>query len=264
MTVSTEDVSALSPGAVRARIRAGLDMPTSGLGAGYVQTNLMMLPAADALGFLTFCVRNPKPLPLVEVLDPGRFEPVCAPGADVRTDLGRYDVWRDGELVESVSDVRALWRDDFVTFLTGCSFSFEAGLLAAGIPLRHMELGTNPPMYRTDRSCASAGRFQGPLVVSMRPIPAHLVVPAIELCAGFPQAHGAPVHVGDPAALGIEDLARPFAGGVVPVAPGELPVFWACGATLRALVATSRVPFCVTHVPGYQFVTDVRNDAYGA
>jgi uncharacterized protein YcsI (UPF0317 family) len=253
----------LNPHELRARIRAGeLDLPTAGFAADYVQANLMILPAEAAFDFLLFCQRNPKPCPLVEVLEAGCFEPATAPGADLRTDLSRYRIWHNGELSGEVADIKALWRDDLVSFLLGCSFSFEAALIKAHIPVRHIECACNVPMFRTNRLCNVAGRFSGPLVVSMRPIPAALVPAAIELCSHFPHAHGAPVHVGDPEALGIADLARPDYGDAVPVLRGELPVFWACGVTPQAIAVASRPAFCITHSPGRMFVTDVLNDDY--
>jgi uncharacterized protein YcsI (UPF0317 family) len=249
-----------TPPEIRAACRAGsLDRPTAGLARGRVQANLMVVPGEAAFDFLLFCQRNPKPCPLVEVLEPGRTEPACAPGADLRTDLPRYRVYRDGRLAEETADVARHWRDDLVAFLIGCSFSFEEALAAAGVPLRHVEMGRNVPMYRTSRRCAPAGRFSGPLVVSMRPVPAGLVPLAVEVTARFEKVHGAPVHVGAPEALGIADLARPDHGDAVEIRPGEIPVFWACGVTPQEVALASRLPFCITHAPGHMFVTDLEN-----
>jgi uncharacterized protein YcsI (UPF0317 family) len=253
----------LNPAELRARIRAGqFDLPTAGVAADYVQANLVILPAEAAFDFLLFCQRNPKPCPLIEVLEAGRCEPATAPGADLRIDLSRYRIWRKGELAAEVSDIKALWRDDLVSFLLGCSFSFEAALLKAHIPVRHIECACNVPMFRTNRLCNPAGRFSGPLVVSMRPIPAAMVPATIELCSHFPHVHGAPVQVGDPGALGIADLGKPDYGDAVPIQRGELPVFWACGVTPQAIAMASRPEFCITHSPGRMFVTDVLNDDY--
>lgn len=250
-----------SPCEIRAAFRDGaLDVTTCGLAPGYVQANLVALPAADALDFLIFCQRNPAPCPLVEVLEAGLTEPKSAPGADLRTDLPRYRIWRNGELNEEVNDARAAWRSDMVSFLIGCSFSFEAALIAAKIPVRHIELGRNVPMYRTARPCVPAGRFAGPLVVSMRPIPGSLVAKAVQISAQMPHAHGAPVHIGDPAALGIGSLDEPDYGDAVPVERGDVPVFWACGVTPQAAVVASRVPLAITHSPGRMFITDRRNE----
>jgi uncharacterized protein YcsI (UPF0317 family) len=245
---------------LRAACRDGrFAAPTAGLAAGQVQANLMVVPQEAAFDFLLFCQRNPKPCPLIEVLEPGAVEPRSAPGADLRTDLPRYRVYREGTLVDEPTDVTPLWRADLVSFLIGCSFSFEEALADAGVPLRHVECGCNVPMYRTTRPCAAAGRFSGPLVVSMRPVPAALVPRAVEVTARYERVHGAPVHVGAPDALGIRDLSRPDHGDAVEIRPGELPVFWACGVTPQEVALASRLPFCITHAPGHMFVTDLAN-----
>ena len=250
----------MTPAQVRAACRAGtLDRPTSGLADGFVQANLMVVPREAAFDFLLFCQRNPKPCPLVEVVEAGTVEPRCAPGADLRTDLPRYRIYRDGRLVEERTEVRALWTDDLVAFLIGCSFSFEEALAEAGVPLRHVEACSNVPMYRTGVPTTPAGRFHGPLVVSMRPVPASLVPLAVRVTSRFERVHGAPVHVGEPAALGIADVARPDYGDPVEIRPGELPVFWACGVTPQAAALASRLPFCITHAPGFMFVSDLTN-----
>ncbi len=250
----------LTPAEIRAACRSGaLDRPTAGLARGYVQANLMAVPQEAAFDFLLFCQRNPKPCPVLEVVEAGRVEPRCAPGADLRTDLPRYRVYRDGRLDEERTEVASLWRQDLVAFLLGCSFSFEEALQAAGVPLRHLEACSNVPMFRTSAATEPAGRFRGPLVVSMRPIPAALVPRAIRVTARFERVHGAPVHVGEPAALGIADLRRPDYGDPVEVLPGEVPVFWACGVTPQAAAMASRLPFCITHAPGHMLVTDLLN-----
>ena len=255
-----DDGSRRTPAQVRAACRAGtVDRPTSGLADGFVQANLMVVPREAAFDFLLFCQRNPKPCPLVEVVEAGTVEPRCAPGADLRTDLPRYRVYRDGRLVEERTEVRALWTDDLVAFLIGCSFSFEEALAEAGVPLRHVEACSNVPMYRTGVPTTPAGRFHGPLVVSMRPVPASLVPLAVRVTARFERVHGAPIHVGEPAALGIADVARPDFGDPVEIRPGELPVFWACGVTPQAAALASRLPFCITHAPGFMFVSDLTN-----
>jgi uncharacterized protein YcsI (UPF0317 family) len=246
------------PAELRALCRTGgFSGQTAGAADGFIQANLAILPREFAFEFLLFCQRNPRPCPLVEVLETGLFEPECAPGADLRTDLPGYRIFKDGELVDEVADVRKYWSDDLVSFLIGCSFSFEEALVRGGIRLRHLELGCNVAMYRTNRECRPAGRFHGPMVVSMRPVPVGQVELATAITAGFPDSHGAPVHVGDPAALGIADLARPDYGDAVPVLDGEVPVFWACGVTPQAVVLESKLPFCITHAPGKMFVSDL-------
>lgn len=251
-----------TPAAARARYRDGLVTPTSGWASGFTQANLVVLPREWAFDMLLFGQRNPGPVPLLDVTDPGAFRTVLAPDADLRTDLPRYRVWREGELVDEPTDVRTLWADDLVAFLVGCSFSFDTVLNLAGIPVRNIEQGRNVSMYRTNRPCRGAGRLSGPLVVSMRPIPGAMVADAVRLTARMPQVHGAPVHVGAPESLGIADLAAPDYGDPVEVEPGDVPVFWACGVTPQAALAASRPPFAITHSPGHMFVTDVPDSAY--
>jgi uncharacterized protein YcsI (UPF0317 family) len=245
--------------------RGELAGQTSGLAPGFTQANLVILPREQAFEFLLFCKRNPKPCPLLEVTEPG--DPVprrFAPDADLRTDLPRYRVWRQGELVEEPADVGRWWRDDLVSFLIGCSFTFEAALLRAGVPVRHIELGVNVPMFRTNIPCESAGMFHGPLVVSMRPLRPADAIRAVQITSRYPDVHGAPVHLGLPDQIGIGDLSRPDYGEPVPVHGDELPVFWACGVTPQAVVAAARPPLAITHSPGCMFVTDVRDESLAA
>lgn len=251
-----------NPQAVWAACRSGeWDKPTPGLAPGYAQANLVILPREDAFDFLRFAQRNPKPVPVLEVLDPGEAEPrLTSPGADLRTDLPRYRVYRDGVMTEERSEIRQLWQPDLVSFLIGCSFTFEQPLIAAGIPIRHLECGCNVPMYRTNQTCVPSGRFAGPLVVSMRPIPAHLVPRAVTVTARYPAVHGAPVHIGAPEALGIADLSRPDWGDPVEIRPGEVPVFWACGVTPQAVAIASRPRLMITHAPGHMFVTGLLDE----
>lgn len=246
---------------VRRRARNGeLTGATPGLAPGYVQANLVVVPRELAFDFLLFCQRNPKPCPLLDVTEAGSAEPrLVAPGADLRTDLPRYCVYRHGERIDEPTDLAAWWRDDLVAFLLGCSFTFENALLQAGLPVRHLETGANVPMYRTRLECRPAGVFHGPMVVSMRPMTPAQAVRAVQVCSRFPRAHGAPVHIGDPEAIGIRQLDRPDFGDAVPVRPGEVPVFWACGVTPQAVAMTARPPFLITHKPGHMFVTDLRD-----
>jgi uncharacterized protein YcsI (UPF0317 family) len=247
------------PGALRHACRSGaFTLPTAGHADGHIQANLMIVPQADAFDFLLFCQRNPKPCPLIEVLQPGQREPACAPGADIATDVPGYRLYRDGEFVAEHTDIAALWRPDLVTFLVGCSFSFEAAVAQAGIPLRHVVQRRNVAMYRTNVACTPAGRFSGEMVVSMRPIRSRDVARVVEISGRFPQAHGTPVHVGNPRALGIADLMRPDYGDAVEILDDEVPVFWACGVTPQWVSQRSRLPLCITHAPGKMFVTDLR------
>lgn len=246
---------------VRATYRSGrLAGPTPGLAPGFVQANLVVLPQEWAWDFLLFCQRNPKPCPLLDVTEPGDPEPrLTAPGADLRSDLPAYRIWKNGELVEEPTDISRHWRNDLVGFLIGCSFTFENALLAAGVPVRHIEERVNVPMYRTNIACREAGRFRGPMVVSMRPLEPRHAVTATRICSRFPRAHGAPVHLGDPAAIGIRDLAKPDFGEPVSIRPGETPVFWACGVTPQAVLMEAKPPFAITHKPGHMFFTDLKD-----
>jgi uncharacterized protein YcsI (UPF0317 family) len=251
----------LAPKQMRERIRAGgWQGPTAGCCPDFAQANLVVVPKALAYDFLLFCQRNPKPCPLLELTSPGDFEPRgLAPGADLRTDLPRYRVYRNGELEGEVTDLLSVWRDDLVSFLLGCSFTFERALQAAGIPIRHIEEGVNVPMYVTDHACEPVGLFAGPLVVSMRPIPSHLVARATELTARFPLAHGEPVHVGDPGAIGIADVGRPDFGDPVSIRANETPVFWACGVTPQAVAMRAKPELMITQAPGHMLITDRRH-----
>ena len=254
MTSSDPETAAMA----RVRIRTGEHVgPTTGLAPGFAQANLVVLPVDDALDFLRFCVRNPKPCPVLEVTDTGSACPAhLAPDADLRTDLPRYHVFRDGELVDEPTDLMRYWRDDLVAFLLGCSFTFEWALASAGLPLAHQTQGVNIPMYVTNRRCIGAGRFEGPLVVSMRPFALRDIPCATEISARFPAMHGGPVHVGDPTALGIADLDIPDFGDPVRLDPGEVPVFWACGVTPQAVAVEARLSLAFFHAPGHMFITD--------
>ncbi len=239
--------------------------PTAGLAAGFAQANLVVLPRDRAYDFLVFCQRNPKPCPLLEVTEPGDPCPAkFAPDADLRTDLPRYRVWRNGELENEPTDIAGLWRDDFVSFLIGCSFTFESALLRAGVPVRHIEENLNVPMYRTNIACRSAGIFEGPMVVSMRPLSPANAIKAVEITSRYPMVHGAPVHWGTPEEIGIEDLSRPDFGDAVPLKAGEIPVFWACGVTPQAALMAAKLPLAITHAPGSMFVTDVKDETLAA
>ncbi|MEM8497437.1 MAG: putative hydro-lyase [Pseudomonadota bacterium] len=256
--------SALTPLELRQRIRAGQHTGnTSGCAQGFVQCNLMILPADWADEFLRFCTLNPKPCPVIGVSDIAGSPMMPALGADIdiRTDVPNYRVFEHGELVKTVSDVSADWRDDLVVFAIGCSFSFEEALLADGLDIRNISEGKNVPMYRTTIECQATARFKGNMVVSMRPMVAAHAIRAVQICTRFPSVHGAPVHLGDPALIGINDIDDPDYGDAVNINAGELPVFWACGVTPQVVVEQSKPPFCITHSPGDMLVTDLRNSA---
>jgi uncharacterized protein YcsI (UPF0317 family) len=264
-TIRREDPGPLLTGraarlAIRRNAHGG---PTSGLAPGFVQANLAILPAMLAQDFLHFCQRNPKPCPLIGVSAPGDWRiPALGEDLDIRTDLPRYRVWRDGALVEEPNDLLAFWRDDLVTFAIGCSFSFEQALLDDGIELRHITCDCTVPMYRTSVETAPAGPFRGPLVVSMRPMKPADAIRAVQITTRFPSVHGAPVHLGKPELIGIADLGAPDYGDAVPINDDEIPVFWACGVTPQSVIAAVRPEFCITHYPGAMLVTDRRNNEF--
>lgn len=253
-----------SAAALRQAVRAGRHRgPTAGLAPGFVQTNVVILPSSAGEEFAEFCRLNSRACPLIERTAPGDPEPKhAAPGADLRTDVPCYRIFRGGvpEAAEP-SEIRDLWRDDFEAFLLGCSFTFESALAAAGLPVRHVELGSNVPMYCTKIECRPAGRFAGPLVVSMRPFRPEQVERVREISGRYPTMHGEPLQVGDPSALGIHHLGRPDFGDAVPIEAGEVPVFWACGVTPQLALTAARLELAITHSPGCMFVTDLQEDA---
>ncbi len=260
---TAKQMARLSPAKFRSSVRQGLwQKPTAGCCAGYTQLNLVVLPEIYADDFQVFCEKNPKPCPLLERVDRGRIDAVrLAPGSDLRTDCPGYKVFR-GNRSEFLHDVTDVWQDDFVSFLLGCSFTFEQAMLKNGIPVRHIELGCNVPMYLTDIPCEPAGPFHGSMVVSMRPVPAALVEKTHAVTSCYPAVHGAPIHHGDPGAIGIADLASPDFGDPVPLHQGEVPVFWACGVTPQVALRNLAPEIAITHAPGYMFVSDRRDEDY--
>ena len=257
------DVSLLASGDIRERIRTGQhDAHTAGLAPGKLQCNLAVLPEAYALDFLRFCLRNPKPCPLVGVSETGDpMLPTLGADIDVRTDVPRYRVFRAGQLAEEVTDISDLWTDDLVTVALGCSFTFENAFMRAGIPVRHIEMGRNVPMFRTNIDLVPAGPFSGQMVVTMRPLREDKIEEATRISAQYPQAHGGPIAFGDPSAIGISDLGQPDYGDPVAINPGEIPVYWACGVTPQNVLRAARLPLCITHAPGHMLITDVAEDA---
>ena len=236
-------------------------LPTAGLAPGFAQTNLVVLPRELAYDFLVFCHRNPKPCPLIDVTEPGNPEPAhAAPGADLRTDLPRYRVYRRGRVEAEETEITRYWRADLVAFLLGCSFTFETAMRRAGLAVRHLEDGCNAAMYTTSIPCRGAGALHGPLVVTMRPLRPEAIGRAVLVTGRYPRAHGAPVHIGDPAAIGIRDLTRPDFGDVPRIEAGEVPVFWACGVTPQAVAQAAKVELMITHAPGHMFITDLLDE----
>jgi len=255
----------VSPAQVRKRIRSGeITTPTAGMCRGYAQANLVILPGDYANDFREFARKNPRPCPVLEIVEGTPLTRTMAQGADITRDIPKYRIYKDGVLAETVTDASAYWRDDFVGFLIGCSFSFEEALMQAGIKIRHIMCGCNVPMYKTNIMTTPAGPFSGPMVCSMRPMPLNDALLASKITGDMPNVHGAPVHIGDPSEIGIADVAHPDYGDAVEILPGEVPVFWPCGVTPQAAVENARPPIVITHAPGYMFITDIKNDALNA
>lgn len=255
------DIETATPQEVRHLIRSGaFTAPTSGLCPGYAQANLIVLPREQAYDFLLFAQRNPKPCPLLEVTEVGaRQTTICATDCDIATDFPRYRIYRKGKMTEEVTDVVDYWRDDLVSFVIGCSFSFESELIEAGIEMRHNTMGRNVSMYVTNIECRPAGQMKGKMVVSMRPLPYDQIVQAVQISGDIPLVHGAPVHIGDPSVIGIEDIDHPDFGDPVEIREGEVPVFWACGVTPQSIVMNVKPEFAITHAPGCMLITDTKN-----
>jgi uncharacterized protein YcsI (UPF0317 family) len=251
----------LTPAQLREQIRSGKwTGPTTGAATGYVQANLVILPKEAAFEFLLFCVRNPTPCPSLDVLEPGRAEPAIAPGADLRTDVPKYRIYRQGHPEKESTDVSDIFDQDMVSFLLGCSFSFENALLAAGVPVRNIEEGKNVSMYITSRTCRPAGRFKSFLVVTMRPMTPEQAIRAVQVTTRFHLTHGAPLHMGSAREIGIKSLDRPDFGDPVEIRSGEIPVFWACGVTTALAAISASIPLVITHSPGHMFVSDLRDE----
>ncbi|WP_350302371.1 putative hydro-lyase [Peribacillus frigoritolerans] len=259
------DLSQATPAKLRSMIRNNeLIKPTAGMANGYAQANLAILKKEHAFDFLLFCQRNPKSCPLLDVTEIGSPIPAFAANTgDIRTDIPKYRVYKYGELVEEVTDISNYWEDDMVGFLIGCSFTFEHALLNNDISIRHIEEGCNVPMYKTDIPCIEAGIFHGKMVASMRPIPQKDVVRATQVTSRFPAVHGAPIHIGDPEAIGVSSIQQPDFGDPVTIREGEVPVFWACGVTPQSIAMETKPEIMITHAPGYMFITDIRDEKLG-
>ncbi|WP_374110622.1 putative hydro-lyase [Neobacillus cucumis] len=254
----------MAPAEIRELIRKQtITGPTAGMSKGFTQANLVILKKEYAFDFLLFCQRNPKPCPLLDVTEPGSFIPgKIARTADIRKDIPKYRIYRDGVFTEEVTDISEYWEDDMVGFLLGCSFTFETPLLESGIPVRHIEENCNVPMYKTNIPCEGAGVFEGPTVVSMRPMKPEDAIRAVQITSRFPAVHGAPIHIGGPSQIGIADLSKPDFGDPVPIKAGEIPVFWACGVTPQAVAMNSKPSIMITHAPGHMFISDVRDEKF--
>lgn len=250
---------------IRERIRSGEHQgTTSGIAGDKVQANLVILPRKYAFDFLLFAMRNKKAVPIIEVLEDGRYESVHANGSDIRTDVAKYNIYRYGELIETVDEVKSYWQDDFVTFLIGCSFTFEQAIMDGGIDIKHIREGRNVAMYKTDIPAEPAGLFHGRAVVSMRPFKKEDVDEVIAITEQFPDMHGGPVHVGNPGEIGITNMEDPDYGDAIDIAEDEVPVFWACGVTPQNVALNAKPDIMITHLPGHMFITDINNEEYKA
>lgn len=255
----------VDPREARHIIRAGdYAGHTAGVASAYVQGNLCILPKDMALEFAAFCQRNPKPCPVIGMGAPGDPSLPGLGDIDIRTDVPCYRVFKNGKLVDEPTDIRKYWSDDLVTFVLGCSFSFELPLIEGGIPLQHFERNSVVSMYRTNIQCTPAGRFKGPMVVSMRPMTPANAIRAVQITTRFPSVHGAPVHLGLPEAIGIADIAKPDWGDPSHFEPDQIPVFWACGVTPQAVIEAASPALCITHKPGSMLITDKLNSSLAA
>lgn len=261
--VSHANLMGLDATSVRGHIRTNsYAAHTAGLAAGKLQANLAIMPQEFALDFMRFCQRNPKPCPMVGVSDTGNpIMQTMGHDIDVRTDVPAYNVYRDGMLSDTVPDLKDIWQDDFVAFALGCSFTFEHAAQKAGVPMWHIQNNTTVPMFRSNLDCVPAGRFTGTSVVSMRAVAEDQVDLITQVSSKFPLAHGAPLHVGDPAAIGIDDITAPEWGHPAPIEPGQVPVFWACGVTPQVAIENARIPIVVTHKPGCMLISDIDENA---
>ena len=249
-----------TPAQVRAAIRRGeIDFPTAGMCAGYAQANLVILPPEYAADFEEYTRLNPFPCPVLEIVKGSPITHAMGEGASLVTDIPRYRVYENGVFTKELTDASAYWKEGYVGFLIGCSFSFEEALLAAGIPVRHIEQGCNVPMFKTSIATKKAGPFEGPMVCSMRPMTPEQAQRAYVITAAMPNVHGAPVQIGHPEAIGVADVMKPDYGDPVEIREGEIPVFWPCGVTPQAAVENAKPPIVITHAPGHMFITDIRN-----
>jgi len=259
-----EKANEMKPKEIRKLIRnQEITGPTAGMANGFTQANLVVLKKEHAFDFLLFCQRNPRSCPLLDVTEAGSFHPLkMAREADIRKDIPKYRIYKDGVYTEEVLDITEYWKDDMVGFLIGCSFTFETPLLENGIPIQHIEENCNVPMYRTNIACEKSGLFEGPTVVSMRPMSPQDAIRATQITSRFPAVHGAPIHVGDPSQIGITDISKPDFGDSVTIKENEVPVFWACGVTPQAVAIESKPLIMITHAPGHMLISDVKDEAF--
>lgn len=260
---SQRDLAKLDVHELRELIRCGAyDRHTAGLAAGRLQCNVAILPKIHAADFILFCARNPKPCPIVGMGEAGQpYIKTLGAGIDIRSDIPRYRLFKDGVCVEEVTDITHYWQDDLVTVALGCSFTFENALMDAGIAIKHIDLDQTVPMFRSNIALDPVGSFHGEMVVTMRPIPDDRIDDAYAISGKYPQAHGAPIGHGNPENFGIVDLQKPDWGDPVDVSEDEVPVYWACGVTPQNVLMNAKLPFCITHAPGHMLIADVDEGA---
>jgi len=243
--------------------RGEFDHHTAGYCEGHVQANMVALPQEYAKDFKQFCENNPKPCPLLEVVGPGEHRTrSLADNADLLNTIPKYLIWKDGCIYKEVAQISEYYSDDLVFFLLGCSFSFEQALASSGIRLRHIEMNKNVSMFNTDIPLKASGPFFGKMVVSMRPIYHDLVPRACLITGRYPDVHGEPVHIGYPEMIGIQNIKQADYGDSVEIKLDEIPVFWACGVTPQNVLVEAKLPFAITHAPGFMFVGDMLNEEF--
>ena len=251
----------MNPKDVRQAIRDGeITFPTAGMCQGYAQANLVILPPEYAEDFKKFAEANPFPCPILEIIEGTPETHSMAEGGNIVTDIPEYFIYENGVHTKTVKDAAEYWKEGYVGFLIGCSFSFEEALMKAGIEIRHIATGRNVPMYKTNIQTVKVGAFEGPTVCSMRPMTPENAKLAYDITVKFPNVHGAPVHIGDPKEIGIKDISKPDYGDSVEIYEGEVPVFWPCGVTPQAAIENAKPPIVITHSPGHMFITDIKND----
>ena len=253
----------MSPKELRTLIARGeFSRPTAGECPGYIQTNMVALPRAYAKRFEAFAKANSKAIPVLEIIEDGHCSKTLAPSANILNEIPKYNILKDGILVETLKDITHYASEDLVFFLIGCSFSFENALIENGMPLRHVDEQKNVAMYRTNIKLTPMEGFEGDMVVSMRPIKKEKVADACIVTSHFPKTHGAPIHVGYPDMIGIDDISKPDYGDAIEIKPDEIPLFWPCGVTPQNVITSMKLPFAITHAPGHMFVTDRKDSEY--
>ena len=230
---------------------------TSGYCQSNIQANFLALPKNFAFSFEKFAKQNSKPIPVLEVIQDSHYSTKLAQGANLLNEIPFYNIIEQGKVVKTVDNIEKYAHQDLTYFLIGCSFSFEKAILQEGISLRHIELKQNVAMYNTNIPLNPVEPFKGSMVVSMRPILKQRVPDVCEITQAYAKMHGSPVHIGSPAMIGIQDIHSPDYGDAVTIQSDEVPVFWACGVTVQYILEQIKIPFAITHKPGFMFISDL-------